>query len=77
MTGAGILSRKADEETLEILHALDVEKQPRRDVMAKFGRSNSAISGLQHRMREAAMVPCECKKAKNKDCGMPEKWWSK
>lgn len=69
-------NRRGDLQMLQMLHLLEVERIGPDAVAERFGLTRGAIAGLRHRTSGAARkAPCACKKAENRDGGMPALWW--
>jgi hypothetical protein len=69
-------SRAEDERLLSIIDAKVKGDMTSAQIREMYGISNSALSGIMWRYRDAER-PCACVKPENRDGGMPDRWWSK
>ena len=74
-------TRATDERDLQILHLLDHGDSGApltgAVVAQRMGMTRSAVLGLKSRTSGAAgKIPCRCRKKKNRDGGMPPRWWA-
>ncbi|WP_420415904.1 hypothetical protein [Marinovum algicola] len=74
---SGIQTRADDLRVLEILHGREVLGLTMRDAAKRAGVSRNTAIGIVKRVTEAhAAVPCKCRRKKNRDSGMSERWWA-
>lgn len=67
----------SDQDLLQIMHLTDVEGLSRKQLAERLGKTTNSIVGVISRInRESDIHTCQCVKSKNKDGGMPPKWWS-
>ena len=67
----------SDRKVLEMLDMRDNGKSGL-EIAERYGMTRNAVIGTLHRTVDSSdKYPCECVKAKNKDGGMPNKWWAK
>jgi transposase len=69
-------SRAADELLLKILDLTDHEGLSCKQIAARFGLSKGAVIGLIHRVRNAPVGRCRCRRRANRDGGIKRRWWA-
>lgn len=70
-------TRDADMVALTILDMRDGQGMSFRDIAVRLKMSRNAVLGIAYRVDRASREDtCACRKPRNKDGGMPRRWWA-